>query len=129
MRAFFVCTTCQNRIKEHGSLVDCFAFGNDIQMLKDTTKLYDKSFICENYKRVDKVSYKQKESCQKKKVYKYKYDALLSAKKIFESNSKLLRPYRCDNCGKWHLSTFRGTKDYNPIEEFNKYDNERKYYD
>lgn len=39
----FICTVCQNRIKERGSNVDCGYYNDTRPMIEDTTKLYDKS--------------------------------------------------------------------------------------
>lgn len=45
----FICTVCQNRIKEHCSNVDCGYYNDTRPMIEDTTKLYDKSFLCSHF--------------------------------------------------------------------------------
>lgn len=45
----FICTVCQNRIKEHGSKVDRGYYNDTRPMIEDTTKLYDKSFLCPHF--------------------------------------------------------------------------------
>lgn len=41
----FICTVCQNRIKERGSKVDCGYYNDTRPMIEDTTKLYDNYMI------------------------------------------------------------------------------------
>lgn len=125
----FCCTTCQKKIKEHGSLVDCEVFGLDYPMIENTTKLYDKSFLCSGYVHKEKISKQAIQTCKSKMVFRYKYDALRNAWKIHKKENKILRPYKCEVCGKWHLTTFRGVLEYNPTEEFLKAKNAQKFYD
>lgn len=54
----FICTVCQNRVKEYGSKVNC-GYYNDIRpMIENTTKLYDKSFLCPHFIHVRYKKYK-----------------------------------------------------------------------
>ena len=110
----FICTVCQNRIKEHGSKVDCKCFSNDIPMIEDTTKLYDKSFLCESFIHVRD---KDKEICANKTTYKYYFDALKSAAKIAMNKGKVVRPYHCNICKKYHL-TSEVSQRYDPVSEY-----------
>lgn len=60
----FICTVCQNRIKERGSKVDCGYYNDTRSMIEDTTKLYDKSFLCPHFIH---VRYKNMDTCKSKK--------------------------------------------------------------
>lgn len=122
----FICTVCQNRIKEYGTNVECGYYNCICPMVEDTTKLYDKSFLCKYFIHVRN---KNKQTCKAKHRYKYKYDALKVAKdKYLENKSKRLRPYKCDQCGKWHLSSMV-SPEYNPKEEYERAKANNKLYD
>ena len=97
----FICTVCQNRIKERGSNVDCGYYNDTRPMIEDTTKLYDKSFLCPHFIH---VRYKNMNTCKLKKKYSCRYDALCAAKTLFVNSSKILRSYKCSVCKSWHLT-------------------------
>lgn len=121
----FICTVCQNRIKEHGSNVDCGYYNDTRQMIEDTTKLYDKRFLCPHFVH---VRYHKMSVCKSKKKYSSKYDALCAAKTVFINNSKVLRPYKCKICKFWHL-THQCNSNYNPEKEYNKARKANRLYD
>ncbi len=121
----FICTVCQNRIKEHGSKVDCGYYNDTRPMIEDTTKLYDKSFLCPHFVH---VRYHNIDVCKSKKKYSSKYDALCAAKTVFINHSKVLRPYKCKMCKFWHL-THQCNSNYNPEEEYNKARKSNRLYD
>lgn len=121
----FICTVCQNRIKERGSKVDCGYYNDTRPMIEDTTKLYDKSFLCPHFVH---VRYRNICTCKSKKKYSCKYDALCAAKTLFINSSKILRPYKCSVCKSWHL-THECSDGYNPVEEYNKARKTNRLYD
>lgn len=121
----FICTVCQNRIKEHGSKVDCGYYNDTRPMIEDTTKLYDKSFLCSRFVH---VRYKNIDTCKSKKKYCCRYDALCAAKTIFINSSKVLRPYKCKVCKSWHL-THECQDEYNPKQEYDKARKAHRLYD
>lgn len=121
----FICTVCQNRIKEHGSSVLCGYDNITHDMIEDTTKLYDKSFLCPNFIH---VRGKNIDTCKSKKVYSCRYDALCAARKIFNSSGNILMPYKCKICKRWHL-THNCSDGYNPQDEYAKARNEHRLYD
>lgn len=121
----FICTVCQNRIKEHGSNVDCGYYNDTRPMIEDTTKLYDKSFLCSRFVH---VRYKNIDTCKSKRKYSCRYDALCAAKTIFVNNSKVLRPYKCKICKSWHL-THECQDGYNPKQEYDKARKAHRLYD
>lgn len=121
----FICTVYQNRIKEHGSNVDCGYYNDTRQMIEDTTKLYDKSFLCPHFCH---VRYHNIGVCKSKKKYDNRYDALCAAKMIFVNSSKTLRPYKCKMCKFWHL-THQCNSNYNPEKEYDKARKANRLYD
>lgn len=94
-------------------------------MIEDTTKLYDKSFLCPHFIH---VRYHNIDVCKSKKKYSSKYDALCAAKTVFINKSKVLRPYKCKMCKFWHL-THQCNSNYNPEEEYNKARKSNRLYD
>lgn len=120
----FICTVCQNRIIEHGSNVECVCYNDTRSMIEDTTKLYDKSFLCPHFIHVNK---RNEQVCKSKHVFKYKYDALKCAYDVFNKNGTMLMPYKCRVCHSYHL-THNCSNDYNPAEEFNKFKNTGNLY-
>lgn len=120
----FICTVCQNRIKEHGSNVTCKCFDFDVPMIEDTTKLYDKSFLCEHF---NHVRNKEKKTCVNKTDYKYCFDALKVAAKLAMNQGKIMRPYQCNVCKKYHL-TSKVSKYYDPVSEYKKRVKENQLY-
>ena len=94
-------------------------------MIEDTTKLYDKSFLCPHFCH---VRYHNIDVCKSKKKYSSKYDALCAAKTVFINKSKVLRPYKCKMCKFWHL-THQCNSNYNPEEEYNKARKSNRLYD
>lgn len=109
--------------------MDCYYFGLDIPMIEDTTKLYDKSFLCPKYNRIKKHTEHQIKTCKSKKVFKYRYDALKFAKERYEKTGQIQRPYQCSVCHKWHNTTWLGKSIYNPIQAFQEMEEQHKYYD
>lgn len=121
----FICTVCQNRIKEHGSNVTCKCFDSDVPMIEDTTKFYDKSFLCKYF---NHVRNRNKKACINKTNYKYYFDALKVAAKFAMNQGKIMRPYCCDVCKKYHL-TSKVSKYYDPVSEYQKRVKENQLYD
>ena len=121
----FICTVCQNRIKEHGSSVVCKCFDSEVPMIEDTTKLYDKSFLCKHF---NHVRNKEKKTCADKTLYTYYFDALKFAAKQAMIKGKILRPYHCSVCGKYHL-TSKVSEHYDPVSEYQKRLKKNQIYD
>lgn len=120
----FICTVCQNKIKEYGSFVECKCFSEKQPMIEDTTKLYDKSFLCKNFIH---IRFNDKKTCKNKKQFSYYFDALKQASKVALKDDKILKPYKCRECKKYHLtSSFIGY--YDPISEYkNRLKNNKLY--
>lgn len=121
----FICTVCENRIKEHASYVTCKCFSKDVPMIEDTTKLYDKSFLCKYF---DHIRNRDKKICSNKQAYKYYFDAIKAAAKLAMNKGKVMRPYRCDICNKYHL-TSEVSKYYDPVSEYKQRVRKNKIYD
>lgn len=120
----FICTVCQNRIMERGDNVECGYYNDTRSMIEDTTKLYDKSFLCPHFIHVNK---RNEQVCKSKTIFKYRYDALKCASDVFKKDGTMLMPYKCRVCHNYHL-THNCSNDYNPVEEFNKFKNTGNLY-
>lgn len=121
----FICTVCQNKIKEHGSFVECKCYSGKQAMVEDTTKLYDKSFLCKNFIH---IRVHDKETCKHKKQFSHYFDALECAAKLALKRNQILKPYQCRVCKKYHLtSSFIGY--YDPVSEYQKRLKNHKLYD
>lgn len=99
----FVCTVCQNKISESCSTCNCKILGI-VEMIEDTTKLYDKSFLCEHF---NHVRNKNKENCKKKKRYGSLEKAQQAKNALAKYQQKYMRIYKCDICRQYHLTTVK----------------------
>lgn len=94
-------------------------------MIEDTTKLYDKSFLCPHFIHVRE---RNKKVCREKTSYTYRYEALKFAAKRFIKNGNVLRPYKCKICHRWHL-TSECSDGYDPQEAYLSARKKQRIYD
>lgn len=126
----YICYSCKNKTNHpvHGAPYGkclCKTYDKFVELIEDTTKLYDKTGLCPCFSPRDN---RDKIKCGNKVVYSYRYDAVAEAYRIFNKTHRVLMPYKCRICGKWHL-THKVVKGYSPVEEYNYRRKKLKLYD